>query len=667
MPLDPTNRANPERKRPGVELQAETPNLREKEKNLKDYLDGMGTLDPKAKRDFFAKSLEWDRSGDFKEQRRAGRTESEDSRDSMKKYILLSSLYLERVKGKDDEMRFRISFSGNDTARRRVGLGDLLPPRIKSVKVWNDRGEVVTEDAFWAINPENGRIGYYDRKTWEESKTLKYIAVFDNYEFIPLTTGDDKDSEVIRHAFAAHREIYESSRAPAAGTAPGVMGTRLPDRLETPGAKTQPLTVPSEKRERTMQIASNYVTIEGQRYEMGGQWLWNQAIGKVEKPPGSKDVKVDKSVNDKLSLDPITGGPITFLGRPLQWKDERTGRYFPIKVCRYIIPFLKEAEARMRAEGVDYDITNATSFAPREIRGREGTGVMSEHSWGTAIDFNPERNPLRATRNDFPQRFVEIMELCGFKWGGDWRQFGKQKSEVWQSQFSRPDGMHFQFQLNCGTATGVLKSSEARRYAAVCLKDWPETKSAESPEPRYATPPGTKEGAKINNGLNTRITSKLWKFDPVITEAAQKYNVPKNLIMAVMFQESGGDPLCASSAGAGGLMQFMPATAKAMGFRNVYDIIAERNERGRTSYHLDPRDDRADPYKSVMAGARLLGTLLKKHNGNVELALASYNWGDGNVAKYLKGEKEMPKETRDYIAKIPKMFNSLDNADKRSA
>jgi len=666
MPADQTKRAEQERQPSRKETQAQS---LEKEHNLSNYLEGIKKLDPKTKREFFAKSLEWERSGDFTELRRAGITAEENKRDVMKKYILLSSLYLERVFNNADEMRFRINF-GNELARKKVGLGDMLPPQFKSVKVWDDKGQVVSEEAFRAINPQNGRIGYYDLKTWEQSKTLKYIAVFDNYEFIALKTGDNQDPEVIRHFFAENREIYESNRAkvppavPVVGTSPVQVAETAAGGVESYGVKTRPRSGVAERSESISQIASNYVTIEGQRYEIGGQWLWNRAIGRVEKPPGSNKVSVDQSVYDKLSLDPLTGGPLTFLGRPLQWRDERTGKYVPIKVCKYIIPYLKEAEARMRAEGIDYDITDATSFAPREIRGREGTGLMSEHSWGTAIDFNPQRNPLGASRNDLPQRFVEIMELCGFKWGGDWRQFGKDKSEVWQSRFARPDGMHFQFQLNCGRATGILKSRQAKRYAAVCLRDWPAIPPLEPAEPKFASQQSS--GAEyLDAGLNTRITSRLWKFEPVIAEASKKYDVPKSLIMAVMFQESGGDPLAASAAGAGGLMQLMPETARGMGL-NVYEVITSTNSRGRVSYRLDPRDDRADPYKCVMAGVKILGSLMKKYN-NIELALAAYNWGSGNVDKYLKGQKQMPKETRDYIANIPRMFNSLANSAKTNS
>jgi lysozyme family protein len=275
MAVDPTKRVVRERQG-GVETKAESPALREKELHLKEYLEGMEKLDPKAKRDFFAKSLEWDRNGNFEELRRAGRTASENTRDSMRKHTLLSSLYLERDQSKPGEMAFRINF-GNDLARRKVGLGDMLPPRVKSVKVWDDKGAVVSEDAFRAINPETGRIGYYDRKTWEENKTYRYIPVFDDYSFTVLRTGDEKDPEVTRHRYAEHMTLYESVRVPASDTAPASTSGRRTSATEKASGGTGAVSAPpdfapglsgggesvdiSAARKRITDVARGYVDV----------------------------------------------------------------------------------------------------------------------------------------------------------------------------------------------------------------------------------------------------------------------------------------------------------------------------------------------------------------------------------------------------------------------
>ena len=116
-------------------------------------------------------------------------------------------------------------------------------------------------------------------------------------------------------------------------------------------------------------------------------------------------------------------------------------------------------------------------------------------------------------------------------------------------------------------------------------------------------------------------------YDGFIAEAADKYNLDPSMIKAVMQAESAFNALAVSPVGALGLMQLMPAVAEELG-----------------------ADDPMDPRQNIMAGSRHLRQLLNSHRGNVKLALASYNAGPGNVAKY----RGIPpfKETRNYVRKV---------------
>jgi soluble lytic murein transglycosylase-like protein len=119
-------------------------------------------------------------------------------------------------------------------------------------------------------------------------------------------------------------------------------------------------------------------------------------------------------------------------------------------------------------------------------------------------------------------------------------------------------------------------------------------------------------------------------FDGFIKEASRRYGLSIALIRAIIHSESAFDSLAVSTAGAQGLMQLMPALSRDLGV-----------------------DDPFDPRENIMAGSRYLSGLLSAHDGNLELALASFNAGPGAVARY----QGMPpyKETRDYVERITRL------------
>ncbi|HID3793966.1 TPA: lytic transglycosylase domain-containing protein [Klebsiella pneumoniae] len=108
-----------------------------------------------------------------------------------------------------------------------------------------------------------------------------------------------------------------------------------------------------------------------------------------------------------------------------------------------------------------------------------------------------------------------------------------------------------------------------------------------------------------------------------------KYGLPAGLLSSVAGTESGGDPFAVSPKGAKGPFQFMDGTARELGLKGM---------------------DVYDPHKSADAAARYLRYLLDATGGDLEKALASYNWGLGNVQK--KGMDNLPSETRNYVPKV---------------
>lgn len=137
-------------------------------------------------------------------------------------------------------------------------------------------------------------------------------------------------------------------------------------------------------------------------------------------------------------------------------------------------------------------------------------------------------------------------------------------------------------------------------------------------------------GQSVKRPQPTKVGSELlgW-MQPMLTNLEQLYRLPEGLLRSVAITESGGNQFAVSGAGAKGLFQFMDGTARDMGLRG---------------------NDVFDPEKAAQAAAKYLSQLLQANGGDLSKALASYNWGIGNVQKH--GMALMPQETRNYIPKV---------------
>lgn len=132
-----------------------------------------------------------------------------------------------------------------------------------------------------------------------------------------------------------------------------------------------------------------------------------------------------------------------------------------------------------------------------------------------------------------------------------------------------------------------------------------------------------------SSSKTTTKKSYTGKYAKQINSSAKKYGVDPFLIAAMIQQESRFNSKAVSSAGAKGLMQLMPGTAREMGVKNPFDVT-----------------------QNINGGTKYIAQQLAKYNGNIQKALYAYNAGAGNVTKILKSGSGSWKEPKNYYKKV---------------
>lgn len=184
--------------------------------------------------------------------------------------------------------------------------------------------------------------------------------------------------------------------------------------------------------------------------------------------------------------------------------------------------------------------------------------------------------------------------------------------------------------INSPSFEKVLQTTTKSNFGTLLLD--PQLKQVNASiikeNPQISLDKALQEAAALQSNIpSVNKTSTKSQVLNVVNQISKKYDVDAKLVQALIKQESGFNPKAKSKAGAMGLMQLMPSTAKNLGVQDPYNMV-----------------------QNVEGGVKYLKSMLNKYNGNVILALAAYNAGPNAVDKY----SGVPpyKETQNYVRNI---------------
>lgn len=246
--------------------------------------------------------------------------------------------------------------------------------------------------------------------------------------------------------------------------------------------------------------------------------------------------------------------------------------------------------------------------------GEKGAPLLAEKSLDRMIDKNEFSRITKAEYEDYVFKMRRYLKF-----------HGKDLTGVNIPSYDEMKNMMKKGQINFSELKNVVEQKPALEKKLNVDPDFPEKYSDED----------------ILKIIRKNKTKKSRMSDvailDTITNACAKHNLDRKIFTQLICQESRFNPNARSYAGAVGLAQLMPATARGLGLKS--------NE-----YY--------DPQKNAEAGAKYLKQLLVKYKGDVKKALAAYNAGMGNVAKY----NGIPpfKETRNYVNTITTGFLSAE-------
>ncbi|MDR1657193.1 MAG: lytic transglycosylase domain-containing protein [Deltaproteobacteria bacterium] len=204
--------------------------------------------------------------------------------------------------------------------------------------------------------------------------------------------------------------------------------------------------------------------------------------------------------------------------------------------------------------------------------------------------------------------------------------------------------------INLGRTQSVEKTAAVSSVPQDGQIDWPvlseaenltESSSNDLSSGSAASTQSPSQDSAANESILPDLSSISGDLESIIARVGEALSLDPALIKAVIKTESNFNSQAVSSAGAQGLMQLMPGTAKELGVKDPFN-----------------------PLENIWGGARYLKRMLENFGGNLSKALAAYNWGPGNLKRF--GGKSMPKETRRYIEVVTRNYDRFKKSETQS-
>lgn len=514
--------------------------------HLKAYFERTDKMPKSEKEKFNSQLVEWYNRGDKVSMRMGGVSEAENDKDYLKRHARLSSAFVSWDK-KGERIAGSVNFKGNETGEHKVGLGDILPPIVKVVKVRKKNGEVV--DCVRTQNPRTGRIGYYETGNLAKGKYL-YVAIHSGDQFEVTRTVDPKDPKAQRDILREHVLVYRGDAMKADEGEELYYDDRGQPLTGTPAAKKA-----SQKR---------MIYGKASQQRAGFQKALGSLGAKPQSKPRSGPKKAKLRYAPKSSGSPrrspsaaprlaLTAGTIEVGGKRYQRltrnflethvgkTEAQTSRWLvdtnflgqAIKVNPMVLPYLKEAESRIRAAGIDFKLKPSAGgcqcYNHRGIRKLDGsTGkTLSKHSFGIAFDINPGDHPFGTSwaKNNNPDKMpvemVKIMQDCGFIWG---------------DRFKNRDPMHFELGVNPFTSQDIIKS-DAGKQALSTMESFAGKLGDNTREAWAKAPKGTPtQRAELAEGIRISKTTNAHQIVDDYNYNSQKMKLDLNNRQATMVE-----------------------------------------------------------------------------------------------------------------------------------